>query len=151
MNISPHFTLEELSKSEYGTRHGIDNTPPPEAIEKLKQLANTVLERVRAYIANGRPVFINSGYRCPLVNAAIGGAQTSQHLKGEAADIEIPGMSHHDAIKRIMADEHIPFDQLIWEGGDSGWIHISYNSLRRRRQVLTATFVEGKAIYTPFV
>lgn len=150
MNLSPHFTLAEMTKSEYGIRHGIDNTPSEEVIERMKLLCNNTLERIRAYIAGGHPIFINSGYRCPRINTGIGGAPTSQHLRGEAADIELPGMSHQAAISLIMVNEQIPFDQLIFEGGDVGWIHVSYNQNHLRRQVLTATFVNGKAIYTPF-
>jgi zinc D-Ala-D-Ala carboxypeptidase len=150
MQLSPHFTLEEMTKSEYAIRHGIPNEATPEIADRLSRLCNLVLERIRMYVANQRPIRINSGYRSPKVNAGIGGAATSQHLKGEAADFEIPGMSNRAVVEAIRKNPNIPFDQLIYEGGEEGWIHISYCNLRERKEVLTAVFVNGRAQYSPF-
>ena len=140
-----------MTKSDYALRHGLDNTPPSDVLPRLTALCENVLERIRAYVTNGKPIIVNSGYRSAIVNAGIGGSPTSQHMRGEAADIDIPGMSHKQAIIAIMNHGSIPFDQMIHEGGDDGWIHISLNLTHNRREVLTATFVEGKAIYTSFV
>ena len=150
MLLSPNFTLAELTRSDYALRMGLDNTPPAVLIESLRELAIEVLEPVRTLLG-GRPIHTNSGYRSPAVNQGIGGSPTSQHMKGEAADIEVPHISHKDAIRFIIASE-IPYDQIIWEGGDRGWIHISHAIGRpQRKQALTAVFPNGKAVYSPFV
>lgn len=151
MNISPHFSLAEVTRSEAAARRGFDNTPNPEQIENLKALFNNVVEPVRADI--GKPIRINSAFRGEKANAAVGGAKTSQHCKGEAADLEIDGFDNLELAKRIIALK-LPFDQLIVEAykpGDpnSGWIHVSHKrGGPQRGQVLTATFVNGKAVYT---
>lgn len=140
MNLSPNFTLDEMIKSQAAMRRGWSNDPPPPAVQALRLLCFHVLEPVRLNFR--RPVIVNSGYRSPRVNRAIGGAPNSQHVLGEAADIEIPGVANGDLA--IFIRDHVPFDQLILEAytpgaPSSGWVHVSYRENRLRREVLTAT------------
>ena len=138
MRLSEHFTLEEMIKSQTGIRKGIDNTASPEVVENLVYLCVNVLEKIRAHF--GKPITINSGYRGPKLNKAIGGAKTSQHLTGQAADIEIAGVDNLTLFSWIR--DTLEFDQLILEYHkigipDSGWVHVSWNSSRNKKQVLT--------------
>ena len=147
MNLTDNFTLEEFTKSQTATRLGIVNKPTQQHIFAMRKLCTYVLEPLRAHF--GRPVRLSSGYRSARLNAQIGGSQTSQHSKGEAADIEVDGVSNHEVAEYIR--DHLPFDQLILEGAKrgvpkSGWVHVSYGP-RMRRQVLTAKFKGGKATY----
>lgn len=139
--LSLNFTLREFTRSQTAIRRGIVNAPRPEHVRNMEALCREVLEPVRAQF--GRPVRITSGYRSAALNRAIGGSSTSQHSNGEAADFEIPGVDNR-VVARWMRD-NLTFDQLILEGyrpGDpnSGWVHVSYSTLRARKQVLTATF-----------
>lgn len=125
MQLTPNFTLLELTKTSV---RGHDNTPPPHVVENLKALAVNVLQPVRNHF--GAPVVVNSGYRSPAVNAAVGGSKTSDHMHGEAADIEVVGVSNYELAKYI--HEKLPHSQVILEcykpGGDpnAGWVHVSY-------------------------
>lgn len=119
MNLSEHFTLEELTASEIGARKGLDNTPGPQVQQNLVRLAN-FLEEVRKIL--GKPVVINSAYRSPEVNAAVGGVKTSQHCLGCAADIKVPGMNPDQVVRAIIASK-LQYDQLIREF--DSWTHIS--------------------------
>ena len=152
MNLSEHFTLEELTFSSTAARRGIDNTASAEIVEHLTVTA-AGLEKVRALL--GDPLHIDSGYRCPALNAAVGGVPTSAHTTGYAADfICPPAGAPIDIVHKIVAhNEHckaqmlgadmISFDQLIQEGT---WVHISF-APTMRNQVLTAHFAGGKATY----
>ena len=138
MRLSPHFALSEFVSSQTAARRGIDNTPPPEVIERLTALCENVLEPVRAHF--GRPVVISSGYRCPALNRAVGGAASSQHVKGEAADFEIPGISNVEVARWM--ERKLNYDQLILEfytpgQPNSGWVHASWRP-NFRNQELTA-------------
>ena len=149
MQLTQHFTLEELTKSQTGERRGIDNVPGAAELDFLKELCERVLEPIRAHYG---PVFINSGYRGPALNKAVGGAVTSQHCMGQAADIEVPGVANGDLAAWAVAN--LDFDQVILEcyhkgQPDSGWVHISYKVYGNRKVTLTATVVGGKMIYTP--
>ena len=150
MNLSPHFTLEEMIKSQSGDRAGIDNLPPPACREALRALCFYVLEPIRERFG---PVMINSGYRGPELNRMVGGAASSQHCSGEAADIEVPNMANADLARWI--EQHLEYDQLILECykpgiPSSGWVHVSYKAhTPNRKQELTATVVNGKMTYTP--
>lgn len=149
VKLSPHFSLSELTRSEAATRGGFDNTPPPEAVEALRALCVNVLEPLR--VAVGKPMRINSGYRGPEANRAVGGSATSQHCKGEATDIEIDGYDNKRLAEKII-EMKLPFDQLILEGyvagnPNSGWVHVSHKKNANRGEVLTATFSGGKATY----
>ena len=144
MNLSPHFTLAELTRSETALRRGIDNSASASIVEKLRHTAGG-LERVRALL--GAPLHVNSAYRGPNVNAAVGGSSTSQHTKGEAADFVAPSFGSPLDICRAIIASDIEFDQLIYEGS---WVHISFVADRAQRQmVLTAHFAGGKVTYTP--
>lgn len=145
--ISKNFTLNEFTKSQTAIRNGIDNTPTDAHLAAAKMLFDNVVQRVRDEFG---VTVINSGYRGPALNKKVKGSKRSQHCKGEAADIEVPGMSNYKLAKWIEAN--CEFDQLILEGytqGDpgSGWVHVSYKSARNRKERLTATFVKGKAHY----
>jgi len=100
MNLSANFTLKELTKSDAATRLGLDNTPGEAEIESLRLLCEKVLQPVRDHF--GKSVTVNSGYRSPESNAAVGGSKTSDHCKGQAADIEIPGVANADLAQWIM-------------------------------------------------
>lgn len=137
--LSEHFTLAEFARSQTAARLGIPNWPDdPAIVERLTALCVHILEPIRAHFG---PVFVTSGYRCARLNAAIGGAPTSQHQRGEAADLEVPGVDTA-AVATWIRDAGLPYDQLILEAytpGEpwSGWVHVSYRP-PGRREVLTA-------------
>ena len=148
MKLTNNFTLEELTKSETALRRGLNNTPTVEVVENLKVLAEKVLQPVRDHFAKG--VKVNSGYRAPEVNAAVGGSKTSDHCKGMAADIEIPGVPNYNLALWIR--DNLEYTQLILEFytpgiADSGWVHVSYDPANLKRQVLTAVRKNGKTEY----
>jgi hypothetical protein len=142
MNLSEHFTLEELVASQLAARLRFDNRPGPDVLANLRRVA-AVLEQVRALV--GGPVLVSSGYRSPVVNAAVGGAKGSAHLQGLAADINVPGLTPR-ALAKLIRDSDIQFDQLICEGG--AWVHIGLSAGAPRREVLTATFAPGGVVYS---
>ena len=119
MNLSPNFTLEELTHSEIAERKGLDNTPSKEVKANLVRLA-LFLEEVRKLL--GRPILINSAYRSLEVNKAVGGKPTSQHVLGCAADIKVSGMTPNNVVKEILKS-NIEYDQVIREF--DSWTHIS--------------------------
>ena len=148
MNLSANFTLKELTKSDTATRLGLDNTPDDEALENLKTLCEMVLQPVREHF--DKSVTVNSAYRSPESNAAVGGSKTSDHCKGMAADIEIVGVANADLAQWIM--DNLEYTQLILEFytpgiPDSGWVHVSYDPNNLKKQELTATKVAGKTTY----
>ena len=148
MQLSKNFSLNELTKSDTALRHDLDNTPPPEAIECLRALCDNVLQPVRDHF--GKSVRVNSGYRHPNVNAKVGGSKTSDHCKGRAADIEIAGVPNHELAQWIA--DNLEYRQIILEFytrgvPDSGWVHVSYNPADNKKQLLTATKVDGKTTY----
>lgn len=133
MQLSPHFTLEELTFSEIASRKGLDNTPSANEIDNLKRLA-LLLEVVRTVV--GKPVKINSAYRSKAVNDAVGSKDSSQHRLGCAADIRVDGMTPREVVKAVIACGQ-DFDQLIQEF--DSWTHISvpnYAQDKPRKQVL---------------
>ena len=150
MNLTKNFTLSEMVKSETALRHGMANDPSPTEIDNLRVLCEEVLQKVRDHYGMG--VKVNSGFRHPLVNAKVGGSTTSDHCKGFAADIEIPGIANADLAQWIA--DNCEFRQLILEFytpgiPDSGWVHVSYNPADNKKQVLTATKQNGKTVYLP--
>lgn len=150
MNLTKNFTLEELTKSETALRKGMDNTPDESSVQNLKTLAENVLQPVRD--AFGKGVKVNSGYRHPDVNAAVGGSRTSDHCKGMAADIEIPGVANHELATWI--EQNLKFTQVILEFytkgiPDSGWVHVSFDPANLKCQTLTAVKQDGKTVYLP--
>ena len=129
------FTIKELCKSATAAKKGIDNTPTKEVVENLDELIRNVLDPVRGIV--GEPVTVNSGYRCPRLNKAVGGVATSQHVKGEAADITLRDKKQN---KRLWdaAIIHGVYDQVIWEKGCDAypdWIHISYRTPMRKQKL----------------
>lgn len=120
MNLSTHFTLEELTRSEVAARNGWDNTPNEVEVENLKRLA-TLLEKVKSAVGM-KPVMINSGFRSKKVNDSVGSKDTSQHRLGCAADIRVPGMTPRQVVDACIANA-VPFDQIILEF--DSWTHIS--------------------------
>ena len=144
MKLSAHFSLTEFTKSQTAERKGIDNTPDDNHIEAMEQLCHAVLEEIRYHFQ--KPMVINSGYRSPALCEAIGSKSTSQHAKGQAADIEIPGVDNLKLAQYIQ--DKMDFDQLILEcyTGDpsSGWVHGSYNNNgENRKDVLTYDRTNG--------
>lgn len=120
MNLTPHFTLEELTASEVAERNGWDNTPSDAELANLRRLAD-FLEQIKALLG-GKPIMINSAYRSKQVNDAVGSRDTSQHRVGCAADIRVPSMTPDQVVKAIMASS-LPFDQVIREF--DRWTHVS--------------------------
>jgi zinc D-Ala-D-Ala carboxypeptidase len=142
MNLTLHFTLEELTFSSTATARGIDNTAPPNVAANLQKLA-IGLERVRAVL--NAPLHIDSGYRSPELNQIVRGVPTSAHLAGFAADFICPEFgSPLQIVEKIKECGFIQFDQLIQEGT---WVHISF-APAMRQEVLTAHFDGGAASYT---
>lgn len=148
MKLSKNFTLAEFTKSQTALRMGIDNTPEGEHLEAAQALFENVVQHVRDHFG---PTTINSGYRGPQLNEAVGGSSRSQHCKGEAVDIEVPGVPNAEVAEWIA--ENLDFDQLILEFytpgiPDSGWVHVSYRADgENRNQVLTALKEDGKTVY----
>ena len=134
--LSAHFSLAEFLHSDLALREGIDNDHPPEAaLQDLRMLCLNVLEPLRKALGD-RPLRITSGYRCPQLNKLLKSADTSQHLLGQAADFQAPGMDLLEVAKVAAGHNLVNFDQLIYEGR---WLHISW-SKKPRRQLLTAGF-----------
>ena len=119
MNLSQNFTYEEMTASETAVRHNIDNTPDNDTLMNLRRLA-LFLEEVRKIL--NKPLQINSAYRSPLANEAVGGKKTSQHCKGTAADIKVKGMTPDQVVKAIIKSD-LQYDQVIREF--DSWTHIS--------------------------
>jgi hypothetical protein len=119
-NLTPNFTLDELTASESAERNGWDNTPNDAELENLKRLAD-FLEQVKV-VLGGKPIMVNSAYRSKKVNDAVGSKDTSQHRLGCAADIRVPGMTPDEVVRKIIASG-ISYDQLINEF--NRWTHIS--------------------------
>lgn len=141
MRLTLHFSLEELIRSKTANIKKIDNIPPQQVIPHLRVLAEG-LEQVRA-ILDDNPITVNSGYRSPRLNAAVGGSRNSAHMSGFAADFVCPRFGTPIEIVRKITASSLNFDQLIQEGS---WVHISFEP-RMRREVLTAIFAGGRTTY----
>lgn len=133
MQLSPHFTLDELTFSQEAARKGIDNTPDSDEILRLKRLCVNVLDPLEDLIKT--PVFVSSGFRCLRLNTAVGGSKNSQHMRGEAADTSAKGYTV-EQLYQLIKNSNLPYDQLIQEF--NRWVHVSYSE-RNRRQCLRAT------------
>ena len=144
MKLSKNFTLEEFIRSNTAERMGIDNVPKDEkVVENLRSLCLEVLQPLRDYV--GAPVHINSGYRCPELNMAVGGVKNSQHCRGEAADIRIvsPKQGREWA---AWIEDNCRFDQMLLERNKNGavWLHVSCKrDASKNRQSFTILKVEG--------
>ena len=142
MQLSEHFSLEELAASETAARRGIDNTPPQALMPNLRALAQG-LELVRSALHN-RPIHVNSGFRCLRLNSEVGGAKDSMHMRGLAADILCPQFGTPLDVCRAIAAAGIETDQIIHEFGK--WCHVSFAApgKRPRGELLTiATAARG--------
>lgn len=126
--------MKELTKSSTADKLGIDNTPTTEVSAQLSNLVTHVLDPLREMY--GKPITVNSGYRCPKLNAAVGGAKSSQHMRGEAADITGGSREENKKLFELIRD-NLPFDQLLNES-DYSWVHVSYVSTsKNRKQILS--------------
>ena len=132
--MGKYFTINELTKSSTAQRLHINNNPTQEVKDNLNKLIDNVLDPLRELY--GKPIIVNSGYRCIKLNKAIGGAKNSQHLVGQASDIRTVQNTKESnkELFDLIKNSKLPFDQLINEY-DYNWVHVSY-SPRNRRQVL---------------
>ncbi len=132
-----YFTMKEMTRSDVARREGIDNTPGLQETEALTALVEDVLDPLREMY--GHPIHVTSGYRCAALNRAVGGAASSQHTRGEAADIHTGGRGENARLYALL-EKHFDFDQLIWEKGNDyepAWVHVSYKAEGgNRKQVL---------------
>ena len=128
-----YFTIAELTRSDTAGRLGIDNTPPASAVKALTVLVDEVLDPLRE--AWGGPIRVNSGYRCPELNKAVGGTPSSQHQRGEAADITVGSRSANRRLLALIKRLDLPVDQCIDEKG-CRWIHVSHRKGRNRRMYM---------------
>lgn len=140
-----YFTIKELTKSATAVRYNIDNTPTKEVEASLKALVKNILDPLRE--AYGKPIIVTSGYRCLKLNKVVKGAASSQHVKGEAADIrsvqDTP--AENKKLYNLIIKLGLPFDQLINEY-NYDWVHVSYGP-KNRRQKLAAVKQGGKTVY----
>lgn len=146
MRLTAHFTLAEFTRSESAKRHGVSNEPTPEHLENIRVLCEKVLEPIRAKYG---PINISSGYRSKTLNHYIGGTLKSQHLEGKAVDIDMDGMgtvTNKEIFEYIKYN--LEFDQLINEF-NYGWVHVSYNAGKNRKQILDALKVNNRTVYAP--
>lgn len=128
-----NFTIQELTASATAAAKKINNDPTPEAAENLKLLVDNVLDPLRD--AYGKPVIVTSGYRSPALNAAVKGSKTSQHVKGQAADITAGSKQENKKLFELAQELNLPYCQLIDEKNFS-WVHISYDKNNVKRQIL---------------
>lgn len=143
-----YFSIKELTKSATAARKGIKNDPSIEVCKSLTALIDKVLDPLRE--AYGKPIIVTSGYRCPKLNAAVGGSASSQHVKGEAADIRSVADTPEENKKLfdLIVKLGLPYDQLINEY-NYDWVHVSFGP-RHRRQRMKAIKSNGKTKYMPF-
>ena len=147
--ISKHISYKEGVYSVTATRRGINNTPNDEQLDNMELVANEVFEPLRPWV--GGPIKINSFFRGPELNTAIGGSSKSQHCKGQAIDIDDTFHKATNAEMYYYIKENLDFDQIIWEFGDDDnpdWVHISYVSPEENRnRCLKAYREDGKTRY----
>lgn len=146
MNLSAHVTLAEFERSDAAIRFGIENKMNEFEIERAKELCENVFEPIRAHL--NKQIKINSGFRSALVNKRIGGAKTSQHVLGEAMDLDL-----HDRELFEWIIDNVEADQYIFEGGTedkADWFHISFRKGRNRKQALRMVKKAGKTSYIPY-
>lgn len=140
--LGTYFWLSEFVRSDFATRKGLDNMPDAAALSNIRSILAPGMERIRN--ALGSAVLITSGYRSPTVNKAVGGAKTSQHVQGLAADFICPQFGTPRAVCLHLLRQNLHFDQLIYEGS---WVHVSFAE-KPRGEVLTAHFGGGHVTYT---
>ena len=147
--ISKHISNREGVYSTTAIRRGIDNTPSEEHLGNMKLLAEKIFEPLRKWV--GGPIRINSFYRGPELNKAIGGSSKSQHCQGQAMDIDDNGCHKTNAEMYAWIKDNVEFDQMIWEFGtdkNPNWVHVSYVSPEKNRnRCLKAYRKNGKTKY----
>ena len=151
MKLSENFSLDEVIRSATATKLGIDNIPEQEHLDNLQVVIDEIAQPLRDHF--GKPVRINSGYRSPALNDAVGGSKKSQHSKGEALDLEIDGVSNMEVAGWIT--ENCDYDQVILEfynpaeGPNSGWVHASCKAdlSQNRERNLIALKDGNKTVY----
>ena len=144
-NISNHISYKEGVYSNTAIRRGINNTPDEEQLANMKLIADEVFEPLRAYV-NG-PIKINSFFRSPELNTAIGGSSKSQHCHGQAIDLDDTFGMMTNAEMYEFIKEHLDFDQMIWEFGDDenpAWVHVSYVSPEKNRRRCLLAYKDNK-------
>lgn len=151
MKVTEHVSYKEVIKSNTAIRKGIENIPSGEQMEKIKLLCENIFEPLREHV--GGPIVINSLFRSPQLNIAIGGAASSQHCANNGAAMDIDdtygNMSNADMFEFIK--DNLDFDQLIWEFGtdeNPNWVHVSYKTRGNRKQILKCSKVKGKTVYS---
>jgi hypothetical protein len=151
MKLSKNLSLSEVIKSRTADALGIDNTPDEWVTENLKKVAEHVFQPLRDGL--GVPIYVSSGYRCPELNRAIGGAKRSQHMEGRALDLDADVFgecTNADIFNYIK--ENLEFDQIVWEFGDDtnpNWVHVSYvhDGNNRKRCLKACRDDKGKTYY----
>ena len=149
--LSKNLSLREATKSVTALRLGIDNTPSDEEINNLELVATEIFQPLRNHF--GVPIAVTSGYRSKALNKAIGGSRTSQHMAGQALDLDADvygEITNYDIFKYIYT--HLEFDQLIWEFGtdlEPAWVHVSYKRGKgeNRNRAMKAYREDGKTTY----
>ena len=149
MKLSKNLTLKEVTKSDTANRLGIDNTPEDFDIKNLRAIAEEVFQPLRDHF--GVPLFVSSGFRSKKLNKAIGGSKYSQHMVGEALDIDadVYGRVTNRELFRFIK-ENLIFDQLIWEFGDDdtpNWVHVSYKDKGQNRKQVKRAYRDSKGVY----
>lgn len=149
MKISEHITYREATQSETAEKLGVKNDPTDEILEVMKVTAAKVFEPVRKFWKY--PISVTSFFRSEEVNIGLKGAKTSQHMKGEAMDLDAQvygGVSNRKIFEYIR--DNMTFDQLIWEEGNDdepAWVHVSYKANANRMEVLRKYSKKGKVKY----
>ena len=143
MKLTEHFTTEEFERSSTAIRLGLDNTIPEEIMPNAKLMAAT-LETIRAKFS--RPIRVTSCYRSPEVNKAVGGSPKSAHLNALAVDFTVEGFDNR-RVCEILKTMLTNFDQIIYEFGESGWVHLGLSKTAPRGEVLSAVKEGGKTVY----
>lgn len=149
MKLSENLTLKEAIKSNTATRLGIKNEPEPWEIDNLRAVAENIFQPIRDHF--GIPIGVSSGYRCKQLNKAIGGSKYSQHMIGEALDIDADiygGVTNAEIFNFVK--NNLEWDQMIWEFGDDeepNWVHVSYKKAGTNRKQLRRAYKDEKGIY----
>ena len=148
--ISEHISYKEGTRSVTAIRLGINNTPNDDQLNNMELIADKIFEPLRKWV--GGPIKINSFFRCPELNKAIGGSSKSQHCHGQAMDIDDNYGRTTNAEMYHWIKDNLDFDQMIWEFGDDDnpdWVHVSYVSEEKNRnRCLKAKRHKGKTIYS---
>jgi hypothetical protein len=153
MKLSKNLSLSECTKSQTAKRLGIKNEPDEQVIKNLRSVAENIFQPCRDHF--DCPIYVSSGYRSPKLNAAIRGSKTSQHMSGQALDLDadvFKGITNADIFNYIK--DNLEFDQLIWEFGTDDspdWVHVSYNPYgdNRNRTLKSIKLQDGGTAYKP--